>query len=167
MPAPPQRDQGQAAKNASRPTRGSRGDRATAVPLLFLTRRAGNGGQTGGHLHPPRSRAHVPLPSRRAACSRWPPLSVRFWQGTLPVPHEMNFSHQYLTTARVPCQEKGPVSPRSGVHAETGRFNTLPQVLLEAISVLDAVFPPVRPHSCSTPPPAPAASSLRSRPGPW
>ena len=86
--------------------------------------------------------------------------------GTLPVPHEMNFSHQYLTTARVPCQEKGPVSPRSGVMQRRGGSTASPDPAGGGFR-FGCGISTRRPHSCSTPPPAPAASSLRSRPGPW
>lgn len=51
-------------------------------------------------------------------------------------------------------------------YAETGRFNSFPGPVGGGFR-FGCGISTRRPHSCSTPPPAPAASSLRSRPGPW
>lgn len=51
-------------------------------------------------------------------------------------------------------------------YAEMGRFNSFPRSCWSGFR-FGCGISTRRPHSCSTPPPAPAASSLRSRPGPW
>lgn len=59
-----------------------------------------------------------------------------------------------------------PGFPRSGVMQRRGGSTASPDPVGGGFR-FGCGISTRRPHSCSTPPPAPAASSLRSRPGPW
>lgn len=90
----------------------------TAVPLLFLTQKAGNGAKPEGICIPlAPGRTFPSLPVGRLAVGGLPSLSGSAG-GTLPVPREMKFSHpvdvfNILPRPGPPCQAK-PARMRPG-----------------------------------------------------
>ncbi len=164
-PPRPKGTRARQAKTPLDPPGGSRGDRATAVPLLFLTRRAGNGAKPGGICIPSLPGARSPAFPQGGLQSVAAPLcpvlagySSRSSRDELFAPVSY---HGPGTLSR-----ERPGFPRSGV-MQRRRGSTASPGPVGGGFRFGCGISTRRPHSCSTPPPAPAASSLRSRPGPW
>ena len=120
---------------------GSRGDTRPRFHSCFSLKQAGNGAKPEGICIPlAPGRTFPSLPVGRLAVGGLPSLSGSAG-GTLPVPREMKFSHQYLTTAGIPCQEKGgAILPRLfPLLRQQRQVQDGPQLPAEGLSLQDLV----------------------------
>ena len=120
-----------------------RGDRLPRFHSCFSLEGLVTGPNRGGICIPPAPGRTFPrLP--QGGLQSVPPLSVRFLAGYSSRSSRDELFRTSILPRPVPCQEKGPVSPVLGL-CRDGEVQQLPQVLLEAVSVLMRYFHPSAP----------------------